>query len=231
MLRELIPILCLLGGLSCCSNAIAASFDIRSSPESQLDVSVVLQHSSMLLTNETSQLDTDISQIGFQLIDIPFHLPIQLGLAAGYAFIDQQAVEGLDNGDLGGGYVSLISRVKLLEVPRWSSELTLSYSYLMAQYGTDTEKTRLRWNHTRAQAKLNYFLTGYLSLAMGVVYGVMDARLSGRGDREITLDLKTQQRTAGILQLDYHLATDQKVAFQVQRGYIDTVKIQFQRTF
>ena len=45
------------------------------------------------------------------------------------------------------------------------------------------------------------------------------------------LELKGKKRTSGILGANYHVANDQKVAIQVQRGYINRFSIHFQRTF
>jgi len=213
------------------TNAAAVSLDIRSSPQNQLDVSLLAQHSSMNLKDTSYQLNTDIYGIGLQLLDIPPSLPIQVGLDAGYVSVDQQTVVGLNNSDMSGAYVSLISRVTLPNVARWSSEVIFSYRYLTAQNNNESQKTRLRYNHTRAEVNLNYSLTGYLSLALGGVYGILNAKLIGSGDNNISLSLKDEQRSAGVLELAYHIALDQKVALKIQRGYIDSIAIQFQRTF
>ena len=231
MWRPILTILCFATGMSFGRDAPAFSLDIRSSPENQLDVSLVIQQSSLTLKNSTDSLATDFSGIGFRLIDVPPRLPLQLGFAAGYTFIDQQVISGLNNNNLGGGYISFLSRVVLFDSGRWSSNFLASYSYLVAQNNSDTQKTRIRWHHTRTEVNINYVLASYLSTTLGGVYGYVDAKLSGSGDKELTVNLKTRRRTAGIVGLSYLIGNDQKVAVQFQRGYVDKFLVQFQRTF
>ena len=209
----------------------ALTLDIRTSPENQLDFSLVIQQSSTSLKNSVYSLQTDFSEIGIQLFDVPPTIPIQLGIAAGYVFVDQQVILGLRNTDLQGGYISFLSRFMLFEVNRWSADFTAKYNYMVAENKSETQKTRLRWNHPSIEAKLNYSLDSYLSITLGGVYGLIDARLSATGDNNMDLELKGKKRTSGILGANYHVANDQKVAIQVQRGYINRFSIHFQRTF
>ena len=231
MSRKLIIVFCFTAGITFVSDATALSLDIRSSPENQLDVSLLVRQSALVLKDSSYRLNTDISQIGFRLLDIPRTIPIQLGLAAGYAFIDTQTPIGLNNGNLGGGYLSLLSRITLFNTGRWSSQLTMSYSYLVAHNNSDTQKTRLRWNHILAEAEVSYYLSNYLSLTLGGAYSILDARLTQSGDTNISVALTTENKGAGFIGFNYHVDLDQKVVFQIQRGYFDSFTIKFQRTF
>jgi hypothetical protein len=212
-----------------------ATFDIRSSPESQLDFSLTIQQNSMSLQNVDTQLDTDVLAIGFQFIDIPPNLPIQIGLGGGYAFVDQQVVAGLNNvnnnASMGGLYFSLLARSQLFAAGAWDSQAIFTYDYLRVGKSGETQQSRLYWNHFTAELDLRYFLTHYLSLKMGVIYGQLNAKLTGSGEFNVNEALNTDSHVAGIACLNYHIADDQKVAISFQQGYYNRVAIQFQRTF
>ena len=212
------------------SDAVA-TFDIRSSPESQLDFSLTIQQNSLSLQNAGTDLGTDLLAIGFQFVDMPPNLPIQIGLGGGYAFVDQQALAGLNNASMGGLYFTLLARSQLFSAGSWDSQAIFTYEYLRVGKSGETQQARLYWNHFSAAVDLSYFLTHYLSLKIGVMYGQLNAKLSGSGEINVNETLNTDSHVAGIACLNYHIADDQKLAISFQQGYYNRVAIQFQRTF
>jgi hypothetical protein len=212
------------------SNA-CATVDIRSSPENQLDFSLIVQQNNLSLQNSRTTLDTDVLGFGFQMIDIPPDLPIQLGVGLGYAFMDQQTYPGLNNASMGGLYFSLLARTRLFAAGSWSSEAVFAYDYLRVEKNGETQQSRLHWSHVSAEAYLNYFLTDYLSMDLGAKYGQLNAKLSGSGDNNVSESLDSDGYLAGLVGLNYHLPGNQKVAIIGQQGYINRIMIQFQRTF
>ena len=214
----------------------AAIVDIRSSSASRLDFSVIVQQNSLSLQNAGMALDTEVLGFGFQAVDIPANLPIQIGLGGGYAFVDQQAISGLNNGSMGGVYLTLLARSRLFTAGRWDSEVKFEYEYLRVEKNAETQQSRLHWNHFTAEADLRYFFTHYLSIRLGALYGQLNAKLSGSVDNSIdevnvNESLNTDSHVAGFVGLNYHLTDDQKLAIAVQRGYNNRIVIQFQRTF
>lgn len=209
----------------------ASSLDIRSSTDSQLDFSLVIQQNQLTFKNLTETLDTDFLGYGFQVFDIPKNLPIQIGIAGGYAFVDLPTYSILDDRDFSGTYLTLIARGELFESSLFSSVLTASYDYLGVKTSTDTQSTRFRWNHFKAALDLSYFFTYYLSTTFGATYGKIDAKLTGTGDNNLYLKLETATHTAAHVSLNYHVAEKQKVTLKLQQGYSDDIMIQFQRVF
>ncbi|KPJ92950.1 MAG: hypothetical protein AMJ53_08355 [Gammaproteobacteria bacterium SG8_11] len=205
--------------------------DIRSSAESQLDFSLLIQQNNLSLQNTEYTLDTDVTGFGFQVVDIPPSLPIHIGFGIGYAFIDQQIIPGLNNATMGGLYFTILARTELFAAQSWSSEVIFAYDYLTAEKSSETQKSRLRWNHFSAEANVNYFFTSYLSLRLGGVYGLLDAKLTGSGDNNTSLNLDAGEHLAAFASMGYHVADQQKLTITVQQGYYDRFIIQFQRTF
>jgi hypothetical protein len=209
-----------------------ATFDIRSSPENQLDFSLIVQQNNLSLQNARTALDTDVLGFGFQMIDIPPDLPIQLGIGLGYAFMDQQTYPGLNNASMGGVYFSLLARTRLFTAGDWSSEAVFAYDYLRVEKNGETQRSRLHWNHVSVHAQISYFLTYYLSMDLGAKFGQLNAKLTGSSDdNEVSESLDSDGHLAGFVGLNYHLPGDQKVAIIGQQGYINRIMIQFQRTF
>jgi hypothetical protein len=209
----------------------AAMMDIRSSQESQLDFSLLVQQNTLSLRNTEKNLETDVLRMGFQVIDIPPNLPIQVGFGVGYAFVHQQTVSGLNNANMGGLYLAMLARTTLFETPSWSSETIFAYDYLTVEDNSETQNTGLRWNHFTVEANLNYWLSSYLSIKFGAVYGLLNAKLSGSGDTNASLALDTDERIAAFVAINYHVAYQQKLAITIQQGYYDRLVVQFQRTF
>ncbi|MGD8591324.1 MAG: hypothetical protein PVF82_00730 [Gammaproteobacteria bacterium] len=209
----------------------AAMMDFRSSPQSQLDFSLLIHQNRVSLKDSENTLDTDVLGFGFQVIDIPPDLPIQIGFGVGYAFIDQQIVPGLNNANMGGLYFTLLARATVFATPSWSSETIFAYDYLTTEKNSESQNSRLRWNHFTAEANLNYWVTPYLSLKFGALYGRLDAKLSGSGDNNISLTLDTDEHVAAFAGINYHVADQQKVAITLQQGYFKRLIVQFQRTF
>lgn len=223
-----IVVFCLLFAPDAC-----ATFDIRSSPQNQLDFSLIVQQNSLSLQNSNTVLDTDMLRLGFQMIDVPPELPIQIGVGLGYAFVDQQTYPGLNNASMGGLYFTLLARTRLFTAGDWSSEAVFTYDYLRVGKNGETQQSRLHWNHVSVQAQISYFLTYYLSMDLGAKLGQLNANLSGsdNNDNNISESLDSDGHLAGFVGLNYHLPGDQKVAIIGQQGYVNRVIIQFQRTF
>ena len=209
----------------------AAMLDIRSSEQSQLDFSALVHQNRMLLKNAEDALETDVLGLGFQVIDIPPDLPIQIGFGMGYAFVEQQTVPGLNNGNMGGLYFSILARSTLFSASTWSSHAIFVYDYLTVEKNSETQNSRLRWNHFTVEANLNHLFTSYLSITAGAVYGVLNAKLSGSGDTNISLALDTDEQFAAYVGLNYHVSYQQKLSITFQQGYYQRFVIQFQRTF
>ncbi len=208
-----------------------AMVDIRSSAESQLDFSLLIQQSNLSLKNGENTLETDVLGFGFQVIDIPPNLPIQIGFGVGYAFVDQQTVPGLNNANMGGLYFTLLARTDLFSASSWSSETIFAYDYLTVEKNSETQNSRLWWNHFMVEANLNYWLASYLSIKVGAVYGLLNAKLSGSGDINTSLSLDTDEQIAAFVGINYHVADQQKLAITIQQGYYQRLVVQFQRTF
>jgi hypothetical protein len=82
-----------------------------------------------------------------------------------------------------------------------------------------------------AEANLNYFLKPYLSIDLGGIYGVLNAKLTGSGETNASFALDTDDRFAAFVGVNYHITDDQKVALTIQQGYYNRLVVQFQRTF
>lgn len=213
------------------SHINASSLDIRSSLESKLDFSLVIQQNQLGLSGLTETLDVDILGLGFQVFDIPKHLPIHIGIAGGYAFVDLPTYTILDDRDFSGAYLTLIARGELFKTSSFALQITASYDYLAVETNSDTQSTRFRWNHFKANLGLNYFFTHFLSTTFGATFGQIDAKLTGSGDNNLYLKLETSSQTAGYVSLNYHVAENQRVTLKLQQGYSDDIMIQFQRVF
>jgi hypothetical protein len=183
------------------------------------------------LKDNENTLETDVLGFGFQVFDIPRDLPIQIGFGVGYAFVDQQTIPGLNNANMGGLYFTLLARTTLFSTPSLSSETIFTYDYLTTEKNSESQNSRLRWNHFTAEANLNYWLTPYLSIKFGAVYGRLDAKLSGSGNSNVSLTLDTDEHVAAFAGINYHVADQQKVAITIQQGYFKRLIVQFQRTF
>ena len=240
VVRGLTVLAILIAPWLCLSDA-GASMDIRSSPASRLDFSLLLQQNNLVLANAEHSLETDFSGFGFQAVDMPPDLPIQIGLGGGYAFVNQTTVSGLNganpdnttlnNDNMGGYYFSLLARTGLFTNEHWSSQAVFTYEYLAVERNGETQNSRLHWNHFTAEANLDYFLSYYFSVRLGAVYGSLKAKLSGSGDNNVNISLDTDEQFAAYVGVDYHLPEDQKVTLTLQQGYNNRIVIQFQRTF
>ncbi|WP_455210909.1 hypothetical protein [Kaarinaea lacus] len=196
-----------------------------------MDFSLLIHQNNLLLKNADYTLDTDILGLGLQAIDIPANLPIEIGFGGGYAFVDQQTVPGLNNASMGGLYFTFMARTALFTTKSWSSEVVFAYDYLRVQKNSETQNSRLHWNHFTAEASLNYYLTPYLSIRLGAIAGLLDAKLTGSGENNTSADLNTDEQIAASVGINYHVTDQQKLAVMIQQGYYDRLVIQFQRTF
>jgi len=209
----------------------SAMLDIRSTPESGLDVSLIFQQNNLTLSGDRNALDTDFLGFGFLFIDVPEKLPIQIGLGGGYAFIEQQTISGLNNANMGGYYLSLLARINLFATVSWKSEANFGYDFLSVEKNGENQRSRLYWNHFLVEASMSYFPAQYFSIKMGAAIGLVNAKLSGSGDTNLSTSLETKDHLAGYIGLNYHLDPDQKLAITLQQGYNNRLVIQFQRTF
>ena len=211
-------------------NASAFDLDVRSSKANVLDFSLLIEHSSITLENDETNVEFNLERIGILSFDVPSSGP-HFGLALGYAFSDIADDDVYEPISMDGYYIGVAVRAYVLNLDNLSLQLTGQYLYQSVSGSEGQQEASLSWNEFSAKAIATYRVTNALHIFAGPIWATIDATYREKGPIRFTDSFDNKNNTGYFAGIGYQLNRLEYLGVQYQQAHTEGVVLRFRKLF